>query len=71
MVSRSRSGLGPTFEQMRQALADMRLAATVREDAIEAAELAQRGFAQAREDLDRAEERMQRVLELLGIGRTD
>ena len=57
---------GPAVEELRQALADVRLAQHVREDAVEALELAQRGFEQAREDLDSAERRVRVATELLG-----
>jgi hypothetical protein len=62
-----RERYGPAYEELREAIADLRLAETVREDAAEAQELVRRFHEQAREDLDRAGERVRRAGELLGL----
>ena len=66
LAPEERERIGPVVEELREALADLRLAETVRDDAQEALELAWRLRDQAREDLERAGERVRRVEELLG-----
>ena len=71
LTPEERERCGPVLEELREALADLRMAETVREDAAEALQLAWRLREQAREDLERAGERIRRVEELLGLEITD
>jgi hypothetical protein len=59
--------MGPALEEVRQAVASMRLSATVAQDAREALQLSARLVEQAAEDQARATEHIRRAYELLGI----
>jgi hypothetical protein len=71
LTPEQRERYGPAFEELREALRDLRLAETVGEDAAEAVRLAWRLRDQAREDLERAGERVRRAEELLGLEATN
>jgi hypothetical protein len=71
LTPEQRERFGPALEELRQAWAALRLARTVREDALEALRLAQRFWEQAEEDYDRAEEHFRRAFELLDTLKED